>query len=135
MHSLQRVQNTLARLILNPDMLTPSLSLLKELHWLPVQHRITYKIATLTHTALQAKEPSYLYELLTPYQPPRLLRSSDQSLLNEPRTKLHLTDKSFHTAAPSIWNKLPHHLRTETNTEHFRKNLKTHLFSIAFDNE
>jgi hypothetical protein len=52
--------------------------------------------------------PYYLSELLQPYSPPRLLRSSNNRLLKEfrSRTKSY-GDRAFKTAAPKLWNKLP----------------------------
>ena len=52
--SLQLVQNTLASIVVVAqkscfDLITPVLS---ELHWLPVCHRINFKIATITHRVL-----------------------------------------------------------------------------------
>ena len=47
--SLQRVQNAAARLICGPgphDHVTPALY---ELHWLPVEQRVTFKLCTLLH--------------------------------------------------------------------------------------
>ena len=131
-HALQRIQNNLARIVVQPTTPTPSLTLLRNLHWLPIQHRITYKIASLTHMALQTKQPSYIHELLVPHQPIRPLRSSNQTLLVMPHTRLHLTDQSFHVAAPTIWNSLPLHLRQITDSNYFRRSLKTHLFASAF---
>jgi len=49
---LQRVQNTLARVVSKThrrDHITPVLA---DLHWLPVRYRIEYKIALLTYKAL-----------------------------------------------------------------------------------
>ena len=49
---LQRVQNCLARVVLRAPRFSPSLPLLKQLHWLPVNYRIKFKLSTLTHRAL-----------------------------------------------------------------------------------
>jgi len=47
-HKLQRCQTTAARLILQQSF-TPSIQdLMNQLHWLPIQARIDFKIATLT---------------------------------------------------------------------------------------
>ena len=57
---LQLVQNTLARVVAQKsrfDHITPVLS---KLHWLPVRHRINFKIAAITHTVLRSQQPSYL---------------------------------------------------------------------------
>ena len=134
-HALQRIQNNLARLVIQPSTPTPTSTLLRDLHWLPVQQRITYKIASLTHTAIHNKQPSYLHDILQPHQPTRPLRSSNQNLLLTPHTRLHLTDQSFHIAAPTIWNSLPPHLRFQTQTQQFKSSLKTHLFNIAFTSQ
>ena len=64
-NKLQRVQNCAAKVCLNKrkyDSVTP---LLKELHWLPVQARIDYKIATLCHKFFLGSLPPYLSNLLT----------------------------------------------------------------------
>ena len=44
---LQRVQNCLARVVLRAPRFSPSLPLLKQLHWLPVNYRIKFKLSTL----------------------------------------------------------------------------------------
>ena len=49
-----------------------------ELHWLPVEYRITYKILLLSDKALNGLAPSYLTDLLRVYEPTRQLRSSNQ---------------------------------------------------------
>jgi hypothetical protein len=134
LNSLQRIQNNLARLVLQPSTPTSSTTLLHALHWLPVQHRITYKVACLTHAAIQHKQPSYLNNLIQLHIPTRTLRSSNQHLLIVPRTSLKLTDQSFHIAAPTVWNSLPLSLRLNTNTKHFRRTLKTHLFRATCRN-
>lgn len=130
--SLQRVQNAAARVALNSSRYTSISHLLSTLHWLPVAYRIKFKIASLTHSALNTKQPAYIYDLLHPYTPARTLRSSDQHLLQIPRTHLRLTDQSFATASPTIWNSLPFDLRTTTSPKAFRSKLKTFLFASAF---
>ena len=40
--------------------------ILQGLHWLPVEHRITYKILLTTHRALNGKAPQYITDLLPP---------------------------------------------------------------------
>ncbi|TWW69195.1 hypothetical protein D4764_18G0000010 [Takifugu flavidus] len=45
------------------------------LHWLPVKFRIIFKTLLLTYKVLRGLAPSYLEELVIPYQPNRPLRS------------------------------------------------------------
>src|SRR6478609_2204914 len=73
------------------DHITPSL---KKLHWLPIPQRITFKLGLLTFKALAHKEPTYLCQLLLPYNPTRQLRSSDQHLLTVPNIKSCLGRRS-----------------------------------------
>ena len=46
---LQHVQNTAARIVLQAPRQSPSRPFLEQLHWLPVQQRIDYKLAVLTY--------------------------------------------------------------------------------------
>ena len=62
--TLQRVQNCLARVVLRAPRFSPSLPLLKQLHWLPVSYRINSKLSTLTYRALSTQQPPYLASLL-----------------------------------------------------------------------
>jgi len=72
-HKLQRCQNTAARLTLQQSF-TPSIQdLMNQLHWLPIQARIDFKIATLTYKVLSSGQPAYLRELISPYKPSRQL--------------------------------------------------------------
>ena len=79
---LQKVQNNAARLVLRKwksDHVTP---LLEKLHWLPVEARIHYKLATLPFRHFENSLPPYLSELLHTFQPSRTLRSSSEKLHN-----------------------------------------------------
>jgi len=74
-NKLQRVQNSLARLVTNLNSRCHITPVLLELHWLPVNARIDYKVALLTYKALTTGRPTYLSELLELYKPARQLRS------------------------------------------------------------
>ena len=111
---------------------SPSLPLLKQLHWLPVNYRIKFKLSTLTYRALAIHQPPYLASLLHFSNVPRQLRSSTSQQLSIPRTKLNLGKRAFSVAAPIIWNELPTTLKSCESLASFRKNLKTYFFKIAF---
>lgn len=132
---LQRIQNCAARLITKTrkhDHITP---VLKQLHWLPIKYRIEFKILLLVFKALNGKGPSYLVDLLEPHSQRVGLRSNvDPLKLHEPRYNLDSYGaRSFSCAAPRLWNKLPLAIRHSNSVESFKRNLKTHMFSIAFD--
>ena len=104
--------------------------LLEELHWLPCDKRIAYKLATICHKCIHGKAPTYLKELLKPYVPSRSLRSSlDTTKLIVPKMRLKtLGERSFEFSAPKLWNSLPQHLREFQTFSVFKKHLKTYLF-------
>jgi len=129
---LQCIQNSLARVVLRVPLRTSSSVLLHQLHWLPVEFRIKFKLACLTYKALNTSTPPYLHSLLTPYIPPRCLRSSSTSLLAEPRCRTVMGSRAFHASAPKEWNRLPLYLRSSNSLPSFKKRLKTHYFSLAF---
>ena len=85
---LQRMQNCLARVVLRAPRFSPSLPLLKQLHWLPVNYRIKFTLSTLTYRALAIHQPPYLASLLHFSNIPRQLRPSTSQQLSIPRTKL-----------------------------------------------
>jgi len=57
---LQRVQNAAARLILGLSRPSHSTPALKQLHWLPIKFRITFKVATLMYNIFHQRSPPYL---------------------------------------------------------------------------
>ena len=117
---LQRVQNCLARVVLMAPQFSPSLPLLKQLHWLPVSYRINFKLSTLTYRALSTQQPPYLASLLHLSNIPRQLRSSISQLI-VPKTKLNLGKRAFSVGAPRVWNELPITLKTSETVAIFRK--------------
>lgn len=109
---LQIVQNAAARLLTRTSKYSHVTPLLRQLHWLPVEFRVHFKILVLTFKALQGQAPAYIIEPLQPYVPRRSLRSCDQGLLVIQHTKLKTKgDRAFATVAARLWNSLPRNLR------------------------
>jgi len=63
-HHLQRIQNSLARVITRS--ITNTTSALNSLHWLPIQQRINFTIANLIHRSFHHTGPQYVSSLLHP---------------------------------------------------------------------
>ena len=103
---LQRVLNCAARVVYQSNKYDHITPLLMELHWLPVQQRINFKILLIC-----SEWPSsfiYISDLLSYYRPARSLRSSTQNLLRNPCYNLkNYGGRSFAVAAPRLWNALP----------------------------
>ena len=119
-------------MVLRAPRFSPSLSPLKQLHWLPVSYRIKFKLSTLTYLALFTHRPPYLASLLYLSNIPRQLRSSISQLI-VPKTKLNLGKCAFSVAAPRVWNELPITLKTYKTTAIFReKKNSRHIYSELY---
>ena len=106
---LQRVQNAAARLVLNLRKYSHISPALYELHWLPVQHRVHFKILILTFKAIHGLAPKYIIALIN-IKPRSIynLRSNQSLLLDPPNGEMLVTlgDRSFSAAAPYLWDSL-----------------------------
>ena len=60
LNKLQRIQNSLARVITNTSKYQHITPTLKKLHWLPIKQRIDYKICLITYKTLTNQQPTYL---------------------------------------------------------------------------
>ena len=84
------------------------LPMLQQLHWLPVEFRIDFKMLMLTYKALNNQVPDYIFELLTFHKRSFALISSCQMhhAVLKTKTKLY-GDRSFAASTPRLWNTLP----------------------------
>ncbi len=97
-------------------------------------YRIEFKFFFLFLNTINNLAPSYLSDLLYPYNPTRILRSGDQRRLSVPRSRLkYRGDRAFAVAGPRLWNSLPAYIRSAQSLTVFKSSLKTYLFSLAFN--
>jgi len=113
---LQRVQNALARVAASHALPrgTRSSDIRQDLHWLPIDQRIEFKLATLTYNILSSSQPADLRSLLNYHTPTRSVRSADTNLLSVPRVRTTFASHGFSIAAPTVWNSLPSSIRSST---------------------
>ena len=136
---LQRVLHAAARLVVDLRPRDHVSQALRELHWLPIDKRIDYKLCLLVHKASIGQAPTYIADMLTPVSSVQSL-STQRSATNGdyivPRTHRKLGERAFSVAAPKAWNRLPTKLKTSTcNTDSFKRSLKTFLFQSAYGYE
>ena len=131
---LQNVQNAAARLVCKAKKSDNIHPILETLHYLPVTHRIQYKMSTICYNSISGTVPQYLSELLQPYAPARQLRSaSDTRTFVTPRVNTKtFGERSFSYSGPSVWNNLPQTLRHFDSASSFKAALKTHPFNNYF---
>ena len=106
---------------------------LQELHFLPVNYRIKFKICLITYNTLNSGSPSYLKDLInirTPNKNRFLRKDYDKSLLEyEPIVPQGYKNRSFKHVAPTFWNELPMNVRESPSALVFKSRLKTFYFS------
>ena len=103
---LQRVQHCLARVVLSAPRLSPSLPLLKQLEWLPVTYRTSFKHIVLY---LHNSHPTWLVSCIFQIS----IGSSDNQFHNNLLClKQNIGKRDFSVAAPRAWNELPINLKT-----------------------
>jgi len=105
---------------------------LRQLHWLPVRQRITFKTAVLVYKCQHGMAPPYLSaycKLTSSHGGQCHLRSAESGQLTVPRTRTNYGDRSFAVHGPVVWNSLPADLRLlNISLPVFRKRLKMFLF-------
>jgi hypothetical protein len=134
LNRLQNVQNNAARMIFRRSRRHSVTPLLVQLHWLPIEYRVKYKIAVFAFQKFHDGLPSYLSSLLKVERKAVNTRSSLEKRLEpltNPRTKTH-GDRMFTVSASVIWNDLPRALRESDTLTQFKSRLKTHYFRVAF---
>ena len=101
---LQKVQNAAARLVGKANKSDHIHPILETLQWLPVTHRIQYKISTICFSSISGTAPRCMSYLLQPYTPARQLRStSDTRIFVTPCVNTNtFGERSFSYAAPSV---------------------------------
>ena len=109
---------------------------LKSLHWLKIQDRITYKILMPTYKSYYNIAPTYLCELISRRESSvnSRLAADHHQLIMPPISKdcsNTFLERSFIYAAPCEWNKLSECIRTST-FDSFMKSVKTMLFTLQY---
>ena len=131
---LQRLQNTAARIVRGCPRESSITPVLRDLHWLPIEMRILFKILLLVFRCVNKLAPVYLCELIEPKHQERVTRSSTQQHLDIPNSRLKTYgDRSFSVSGPKEWNDLPLEIRTAPSLDSFKSKLKTFLFDKHFN--
>ena len=105
-----------------------------DLHWLPVERRIQFKLLLVTYKALNGLAPVYLSSLLVPYSSRRSnMQPHGNFLLQVPCTsKATFGDRTNTAVAPVLWNELPSTIKQSCTVESYKEQLKTHLFRLEY---
>ena len=131
---LQNVQHTGAWLITRKRKYDHISYDLIELHWLPVEQRIDFKILVLTYKAIHHQSPDYISSILQLWTDSRHpCSTSFAPQLVEPRTHpITFADRAYSLYAPCKWKQLPPQIRNANSVTIFKRLLKSHLFELAY---
>jgi len=127
--------NAAARVIINLSLHDHVKPVLKQLHWLPIEQRITYKLCLSMHYIHIRLAPKYLsacsHNFCSQWQIPTEVYLV--SGLRSAKNKIWWTWLRFFYSGPATSNTLPSDLHDITDTSTFRKRLKSVLFDRAYN--
>jgi len=109
---LQHAQNAAARLALGLDRRSHITTALHKLHWLPVNYRVTFKIATIMHQTFHRRCQSYLSDLVvfaSADSNVRQLRCSTTRAAAVKRSRTQFGRRAFSVAGPDMEQSPRHH--------------------------
>lgn len=132
---LQRAQNAAARLVKGLGPRDHVSSALRDLHWLPIQQRIIYKLCVLMYQIHTGRSPSYMSSLViatADISSRSGLRSASTNRYEPHTTRLKFGERCFSHAGPKAWNTLPADIQDLTDETSFKRRLKTFLFQQAY---
>ena len=131
---LQKLQNKAAKVIFRCDRLHPSAPLRRELHWLPINERVIFKVLLLTFKGVNNLIPAYLSDFSSSMSQGEKICALGMNIFfvfhvpNVPLVTVHFVLLDRASGTPS----LPY-IRFSPLVSVFKKSLKhvkTHLFPI-----
>ena len=133
---LQQVQSCAARLIFNFSHHDHISACLIQLHWLPVQARVQYKLCTLMHSVHNSQRPTYISDVVQSVKTASTrggIRPAETTDYVLPRLRTKFAERGFAHAGLAAWNRLPESIHRTSSQAAFKRQLKTFPFSEAFN--
>ena len=111
---------------------------LKQLHWLPVEQRIKYKLCLFMHHIHTGQAPQYLSDCVSTVSALSgryRLRSTGSTDYVLPRTRTRFGERGFSYCGPAAWNTLPSdfHDITDTGTRRKKDSIVYFLIVLTTD--
>ena len=136
---LQKVQNSAVRFIFGLKLSDHQhiMPYLKQLHFLPVKHRIQYKLCVMVFKCINNMAPTYLTELINMRETKQQAVRLDDDfyvLKRPPAPNFRQTEAAFCLSGPAAWNALPYNIRCQANFQKFKGTLKQYYFNEVFKN-
>jgi len=84
----------------------------------------------LIHTNQRPAYMAEMVELTATFSSRSGLRSASHFLYRKPVLKTKFGERAFRYADPGAWNSMPNYKQFESSAKHFKKLIKTYLFSL-----
>ena len=107
LNKIQRIQNTLARVVPNTSKFEHITPILKKLHRLPIKQRIDYNYSVFLHIKRFKFSNLPIFTIVSFPSHSLSTRSSDSSVLSIPYVRTSLGKRAFSVIALRLWNSLP----------------------------
>ena len=124
---LQKIQNSLCRIVFRLDRTSHVTPFVQKLHWLPITYRILFKYNLITFKAIKFSQPTYFSSLI---KTSSLARSNRLSVSSDCPSKA-TGRQGFAMASPTEWNGIPQSVRPQKTITGSRSQLKTYLLRLA----
>lgn len=123
-NKLQSVQNAAIRLIFGRFKFDrkPISNLFMDVHWLKIPERIIFKICLIVHKCIWTTAPESVKSMT-------VIANTRTFLLIEKKFKGVYGQRAFSRCGPKLWNNLPQPIRMESDTDAFKKKLKSFLMT------
>ena len=123
-NKLQSVQNAAIRLIFGRFKFDrkPISNLFMDVHWLKIPERIIFKICLIVHKCIWTTAPESVKSMT-------VIANTRTFLLVEKKFKGVFGQRAFSRCGPKLWNNLPQPIRMESDTDAFKKKLKSFLMT------
>ena len=122
LRKIQKLQNAAIRTVYKLQIRLSVSDCYKELHWLNVEQRITFKLILFVFKAINGKSSQDISELIHLKDPVRMTVKEN---LFFPKTAIGR--RAFCYLGPRYWNLLPSDIRQCTDIIKFKTLLKSHL--------
>ena len=125
LNQIQLIQNAAAKVVTKKHKYDHLGDDLKDLHWLQIKKRVTFKIALLAYKSVNGLAPDYLKDMFQYAHHGHTLK------LIIPQFMSSSSRRSFSYIGPKIFNNLPTTLTSSETVDIFKRNLKTFLFQLS----
>ena len=120
---LQKVQNAAIRMIFKLKKRTSLSEYFEKLHWLKVEQRIIFKIILIVFKCVTNMAPKELIDKIICY------KDKDKLTLSCVQFKSKAGRRCFSYIGPRLWNEVPFEIKSLTDIEKFKKQLKFVIYN------